>query len=79
MACEIASPGGGEEYDKKMVTYVEAGIEWYLIVAETPAGFRGELFQLDGGKYACVAQAPPAGVLTLPEPFAADIELRELS
>lgn len=79
LVCEIVSPHGGDERDEKMTVYAEAGIEWYLVTEETPTGFLGELYRLDDGKYARVAEAPPAGVLRLPEPFAADIDLSELS
>lgn len=77
LACEIVSPGGDERGIKKTV-YAEAGIEWYLIVEETPAGFLGELHHLDGGAYAAAAQAPPSGMLELPKPFAAQLNLKDL-
>jgi Uma2 family endonuclease len=76
---EVVSPGGGEERGDKMTAYRDAGIEWYLIVEETPAGFLGELYRLDSDKYELVADAPPAGVLTLPAPFDSEIRLSELS
>jgi len=79
LVAEVVSPGGGEERGDKMVAYQDAGIEWYLIVEETPAGFLGELYRLDAGKYTLVSDAPPAGVLRLPAPFDAEIRLRELS
>lgn len=76
---EVLSPGGGEEYGEKMTAYLDAGIEWYLIVEETPAGFRGECYRRGTDKYELVAEAGPAGTLTLPEPFAATLNLRDLS
>jgi hypothetical protein len=76
---EIISPGGGEEYGDKMTAYFDAGIEWYLIVEETPAGFQGELYRLGVEKYELVSQAPAAGALELPAPFGASINLRDLS
>jgi hypothetical protein len=81
MACEIVSPGGGDEYDQKMLVYAEAGIQWYLILEETPAGFVGELYKLsaESGKYELHTAAEPAGALPLPEPFSGALQLRELS
>lgn len=76
---EVISPGGGEERGAKMAAYFDAGIEWYLIVEETPAGFRGECYRRAAEKYELVAEAPPAGALALPEPFDAAIDLRDLS
>lgn len=76
---EVISPGGGDEYTEKMVAYAEAGIEWYLIVRETPAGFTGELYQLAGGRYQLVGVGEPAGALKLPEPFNDTVQLRDLS
>ncbi|MGA8112232.1 MAG: Uma2 family endonuclease [Actinocatenispora sp.] len=81
MVCEIVSPGGGDEYDQKMVVYAEAGIPWYLILRETPAGFIAELYALDeeSGKYQQHSSAEPAGVLDLPAPFHGALVLRDLS
>ncbi|HZE37494.1 MAG TPA: Uma2 family endonuclease [Stackebrandtia sp.] len=77
---EVVSPGSRDEWGDKMRDYADGGIEWYLIVQETPAGFRGELHRLDeSGKYRLVVEAEPAGELKLPEPFELDINLRELS
>lgn len=76
---EVVSPGGGDEYGQKMTAYFDAGIEWYLVVEETPAGFQGELHRRGADKYELVSQAPAAGMLELPEPFGATIDLHELS
>ncbi|HEY3506714.1 MAG TPA: Uma2 family endonuclease [Actinocatenispora sp.] len=76
---EVISPGGGDEYGEKMTAYAESGIEWYLIVQETPAGFTGEFYRLTDGAYQLVSRGEPAGRLDLPDPFNATIELRELS
>ncbi|MGH3715215.1 MAG: Uma2 family endonuclease [Micromonosporaceae bacterium] len=79
LSCEIVSPGGGEERSVKMTVYAEAGIEWYLIVEETPEGFLGELYRLDGDAYRLVADAPAGGVLALPTPYAARLSLDDLA
>lgn len=76
---EVVSPGGGEEYGGKMTAYFDAGIEWYLIVEETPAGHTGELYRRGDSKYELVSEAGPAGMLKFPEPFSAELDLRSLS
>lgn len=79
LVCEIISPGGGDEWDQKMEVYAKAGIPWYLILQETPAGFYGVLFSLDVDRYVKHSQAAPAGTLDLPEPFRGTLRLRELT
>lgn len=81
LVAEIVSPGGGDEYDQKMSVYAEAGIQWYLIAKETPAGYYAELFRLDPAinQYVQHAAAPPADKLELPEPFDGILRLRDLS
>lgn len=76
---EVISPGGGEEYGAKMTAYFDAGIEWYLIVEETPAGYTGELYRRGDAKYELLSAAGPAGMLKFPEPFSAELNLRSLS
>lgn len=79
LACEIISPGGGDERSVKKTAYAEAGIEWYLILEETPDGFLGELYRLDRKAYALVTETPPGGRLELPAPFDAPIPLHDLA
>ncbi|WP_279581988.1 Uma2 family endonuclease [Fodinicola feengrottensis] len=81
LVAEIVSPGGGDEYDQKMIVYAEAGIAWYLIVQETPAGYFAELYELEttSNKYVRHSATAPAGELDLPEPFHGTLRLRQLS
>ncbi len=79
---------------EKPAEYADAGVEWFLLASETPAGWTATLYQLGvepheqvdawggpiaDGRYVPVSHGQPAGQLVLPDLFGITIDLRTLS
>jgi Uma2 family endonuclease len=77
LVCEITSPSNAAvDRVLKMHYYAEAGIPWYLLVAQDTGTVR--LYRLTGSTYSEHAVAEPGQALQLTEPVAAVIEPAEL-
>ncbi|MET7422029.1 Uma2 family endonuclease [Dactylosporangium sp. NPDC005555] len=76
LVVEIASPStAGVDRTVKLPLYAAAGIAWYLIVEQDPAGaVTMRLHRLEGGQYAEEAKVGPGETLTLTEPVGVTLD-----